>query len=110
MFTGLIESVCRVRSAAKVGGGMRLEIGLAELAGHAKHGDSIAVNGVCLTAADLKGSVVDFDVSGETLLRTTIGDLTTSSLVNVELALKPADRLAAILFRVISTARRRFGR
>jgi len=72
---------------------MRLEIDLAELAGQAKHGDSIAVNGVCLTAAGVKGSVVNFDASGETLLRTTIGDLTASSLVNVELALKAADRL-----------------
>jgi len=93
MFTGLIQSVCLVRSAAKAADAMRLDIQLGELANQAKIGDSIAINGACLTVSGIEGSTARFDVSGETLAMTTLGSLTPSVSVNVELALKPADRL-----------------
>jgi len=93
MFTGLIQSVCSVRSAAKTADAMRLDIELGELANQVKTGDSIAINGACLTVSGIEGSTVRFDVSGETLTMTTLGNLTSAAPANVELALKPADRL-----------------
>ncbi len=89
MFTGLIESVCRVVSAGRGGGGMRLGIDLDQ---GVKLGDSVAINGVCLTVAGLKGTVAEFDVSGETLTKTTLGNLKTGSLVNIERAMSANDR------------------
>jgi riboflavin synthase len=62
------------------------------LAEDVKIGDSIAVNGVCLTVSKLQGTLVSFDLSGETLAKSNMGDLTPSSQVNVELALKASDR------------------
>jgi riboflavin synthase len=92
MFTGLIESVCKVQSAYTTAGGMRLSVDLGKLAEECKAGDSIAINGVCLTIAQLQGRLVEFDVSGETLTKSTLGRLKSSSAVNVELAMKAADR------------------
>ncbi len=89
MFTGLIESVCRVSTAVGRIGGMRLGIDLGQAV---KGGDSIAVNGVCLTVAGLKGTVAEFDVSAETLSKTMLGGLKTSSQVNIERAVQAADR------------------
>ena len=85
MFTGLVESVCKVDSAVSKAGGMRLAINLGQAV---KCGDSIAVNGVCLTVAGLKGTVAEFDVSAETLSKTTLGKLKAGSEVNIERACK----------------------
>jgi riboflavin synthase len=91
MFTGLIEGLCAVRSASRVGSGaMRLSVDLGKIADTpqaCKVGDSIAVNGVCLTAAKITGSVAVFDVSGETIAKSTIGNLKTGAQVNIERAL-----------------------
>jgi riboflavin synthase len=102
MFTGLIEVICTVKSAYTTGppllrygghgGGMHLAIDLGKLAEESKVGDSIAVNGVCLTIAQRRGSLAEFDVSGETLTRSTLGRLKSSSPVNAELAMKATDR------------------
>ena len=92
MFTGLIKAICTVKSAYAAGGGMRLAIDLGKLAEESKIGDSIAINGVCLTIAQLRGSLADFDVSGETLTKSTLGKLKPSSAVNAELAMKATDR------------------
>ena len=92
MFTGLIKSICTVKSAYKTGGGMRLSVDLGGLAGESKPGDSIAVNGVCLTIAALRGSLAEFEVSGETLTKSTLGQLKSSSPVNIEPAMGAADR------------------
>jgi riboflavin synthase len=89
MFTGLIESVCKVRIAVSKAGGMRLGIDLGQTA---RCGDSIAVNGVCLTVAGSKGPVAEFDVSAETLSKTILGKLKTGSEVNMERAMQAADR------------------
>jgi riboflavin synthase len=89
MFTGLIESVCKIDLAISKAGGIRLRIDLSQ---GVKCGDSIAVNGVCLTVAGSKGAVTEFDVSGETLSKTTLGNLKANSLVNVERAMLANDR------------------
>jgi riboflavin synthase len=89
MFTGLIETVCKVGSSASKAGGIRLTI---NLGWDVKCGDSIAVNGVCLTVASLKGTAAEFDVSTETLSKATLGKLKAGSEVNIERALKADDR------------------
>lgn len=90
MFTGLIETVMPVVSSTKTATGLRLCIELGELADDAKFGDSICVNGTCLTISSLKGKRADFDVMPETLAVSTIKNLKTSTLVNLERAM-PAD-------------------
>jgi len=93
MFTGLIEAVCTVSSARRAAGAMRLAIDLGDLADQAKSGDSIAVNGVCLTVAGLEANLATFDVSSETLAKSNLGRLKPSSPVNIERPLKPSDHI-----------------
>ena len=101
MFTGLIGAVCRVESVRRSGGAMVLTVDLGQLApasnklgqaDEAKIGDSIAINGVCLTIAKLDGNFATFDVSGETLTKSTLGKLRPASQVNTELAMKATGR------------------
>jgi len=92
MFTGLIEVICSVKSFRRSGGGAILTVDLGKLAGEIKAGDSIAVNGACLTVAKLAGSHANFDISAETLAKTTLGRLTSSSQVNIERAMKAGER------------------
>ncbi len=89
MFTGIIESVCRVVLAGRQGGGMKVEIDLGQAV---KSGESVAVNGVCLTAVNPKGNTAQFDVSGETLTKSTMGNLKTGSFVNIERSMSANDR------------------
>jgi riboflavin synthase len=93
MFTGLIEAVCTVASVRHSGDGIQLTVDLGKLAEESEISDSIAINGVCLTVAGLQGSLASFDVSAETLAKSTLGTLKPSSAVNAELALRPTDRL-----------------
>ena len=92
MFTGIIEAICKVTSVRPAAGGMLLTIDLADLAEESKVGDSIAINGACLTIARLDGNLASFDISPETLAKTSLGKLNPSSQVNVELAMKATDR------------------
>ena len=92
MFTGLIIAVCTVKSARQSESAMLLSIDLGELADDGRIGDSIAINGVCLTIARLEGSIATFELSGETLAKSTLGKLKPSSQVNVERAIKASDR------------------
>lgn len=92
MFTGLIEAVCTVKSVRRSENTMLMSIDLGELADDSKIGDSIAINGGCLTITKLEGSVATFDLSGETLAKSTLGKLKPSSQVNVERAIKVTDR------------------
>jgi riboflavin synthase len=91
MFTGIIEKVCPVRSLRRLQAGAELQVDLSGL--EAAVGDSIAANGVCLTACGLSGSIVAFEVSAETLERSNLGSLAGGSEVNIERALRPTDRL-----------------
>jgi riboflavin synthase len=93
MFTGLIEALCMVRSVRQSGQTMTLAVDLAKLADDCKVGDSIAINGACLTVTRLEGTAADFDVSRETLEKSTLGKCTLSSQVNVERAVKAGARL-----------------
>lgn len=92
MFTGLIETICTVKSVRRSAESMVLTIDLGDLANESKTGDSIAINGACLTIAKLQGSLAGFDVSAETLAKSTLGKLKPSSEVNVERSLKASDR------------------
>ena len=93
MFTGLIEAVCKINSLRRSTEAITLTIDLGILASDAKIGDSICINGVCLTITTLSGSVASFDVSAETLAKSTISQLQSSSPVNAERALRASDRL-----------------
>ena len=92
MFTGLIEAVCDVKSVRVTGGGRRICVDLGELAEGSKIGDSIAVNGVCLTVAGLEGRLADFDISGETLARSALGGCKAGAKVNAERAMQAGGR------------------
>jgi riboflavin synthase len=92
MFTGLVESTARVRRVDPDGEGVRLEVET-PLAAELRQGDSIAVNGVCLTAVDPDGVHFKADVMAETLRRSSLGPLAAGDTVNVELPLRAGDRL-----------------
>jgi len=92
MFTGLIEQICVVKSSRRSADSMELVIDLGKLAGECKIGDSIAISGACLTVSRLAGSLATFDVSGETLTKSSLGRLAAGSKVNIELSMKIGDR------------------
>jgi riboflavin synthase len=92
MFTGLVETTARVRRVDPDGDGVRLEVET-PLASELAHGDSIAVNGVCLTAVDPRDDGFKADVMAETLRRSSLGPLAAGDSVNVELPLRAGDRL-----------------
>jgi riboflavin synthase len=92
MFTGLVAAVGEVVGLERDADGALLEIA-APIVAELRPGDSIAVNGACLTARDTNGTRFRADVVAETLRRTTLGDLASGSRVNLELALRVSDRL-----------------
>src|SRR5262245_8214543 len=88
MFTGLVESIGRVVDllgvlSDKIPAGRRLRV-LTDTAPDVVGGESVSINGVCLTAVAFDAEAIAFDVSPETLRVTTLGDLTPGSLVNIE--------------------------
>jgi riboflavin synthase len=92
MFTGIIKELGRVETVDSSDDGARLRIS-AELASELSPGDSVSVNGACLTATSVAGGGFEADVMHQTLSLTTLGDLAASSPVNLELPLRPTDRL-----------------
>jgi riboflavin synthase len=96
VFTGLVEEVGRVRSIAHRGGSAVLSIGCEVVLADASPGDSIAVNGCCLTVTDLDEGGFTADVMGETLARTALGDLADGAPVNLERALLVAGLVAGL--------------
>jgi riboflavin synthase len=93
MFTGIIEELGRVRSVEKRGEGARMVVEARSVMEGTQEGDSIAVNGVCLTAIDVRADSFAADGSAETLQRSTLGRLRSGSTVNLERAVTPATRL-----------------
>lgn len=94
MFTGIIEAIGSIRAMEPRGGDVRLRIATGKLdLRDVKLGDSIATNGVCLTAVELPGDGFVADVSTETLARSTLKDLKVGAVVNLEKALQPQSRL-----------------
>jgi riboflavin synthase len=92
MFTGLIADMGSVTELSRDSAGARLRIST-RLAEQLAEGDSIAVNGVCLTAAGVDASSFGADAMGETLMRSSLGDLHVGARVNLELPLRAEDRL-----------------
>ena len=93
MFTGLIETQGIVTNVERAGGGAKLQIYAPEFGRDMALGDSIAVDGACLTVAQFQRGAFVADVSEETLGMTTLGDLRQGSKVNLERALRLSDRL-----------------
>jgi riboflavin synthase len=93
MFTGIIEELGSVRSIEMRGDNARMVIAANVVTEGTNHGDSIAVNGVCLTALDVRRDSFAADVSRETLSRSTLGNLKPGTPVNLERAVTPATRL-----------------
>lgn len=94
MFTGIIEAVGTLSQMERRGGDVRLRVKTAGLdLSDVQLGDSIATNGVCLTAVELPGDGFVADVSVETLNYTTLGTLSVGARVNLEKALTPRSRL-----------------
>jgi len=92
VFTGLVAGTGTVDSLERDGDGIRLRV-RSELAGELSAGDSIAVNGVCLTAVEPDAAGFSADVMSETLRRSSLGPLTSGDAVNLELPLRAGDRL-----------------
>jgi riboflavin synthase len=93
MFTGLIEEVGRVRWIRATERGTELQLSARRIADGLREGDSVAVNGCCLTVTQFRDGVVSFDVLDETLARTNLGSLRAESPVNLERALAATGRL-----------------
>lgn len=92
MFTGLIEDLGTVELIERTDDGARLRI-TSLLAGELALGDSIAVNGCCLTATGLEGGTFETEAMNQTLNVTALSDVVEGSSVNLELAMKAGDRL-----------------
>ena len=92
IFTGLVQSLGTVERETSSGDGVRLTVST-PLAGELKEGDSIAVNGVCLTASEVDGHSFTAEVMNETLSRTSLQAVGRGTAVNLELPLRPSDRL-----------------
>lgn len=93
MFTGLIQELGVVLGAERRGGFLRLRVGYDPARGALRPGDSMAVNGVCLTAAELAARSFTADLSGETQKRTTLGALRAGAQVNLERPVTASDPL-----------------
>ena len=92
MFTGLVADLGKVERVDATPDGVRLAVRTA-LAGEISEGDSVAVNGVCLTATGIAGGAFAADVMHETLRRSSLAQVREGTAVNLELPLRPADRL-----------------
>ncbi|HEY7633796.1 MAG TPA: riboflavin synthase [Thermoleophilaceae bacterium] len=92
MFTGLVQDLGSIRAVEREPAGSRLEVETA-LASELSEGDSVAVNGVCLTAVSVADGAFRADVMAETLRRSSLGPLDAGDPVNLELPLRPEDRL-----------------
>jgi len=98
MFTGIIEGVGRLAALERRGGDVRLTVDVGTLQFDAVQlGESIAVNGVCLTVIEFDANTFAADASNETLALTTLGVLAVGEALNLERAMRPTDRLGGHL-------------
>jgi riboflavin synthase len=93
MFTGIVEELGEVVSVEHLDAAARITVRGPRVTADARHGDSIAVNGICLTVTGLSGGEFTADVMAETLRRTGLGGLAPGSAVNLERSLRVGDRL-----------------
>ncbi len=108
MFTGIIEELGRVRSVEQRGEGARVRIEARTVTAGTREGDSISVNGVCLTAIDVRADSFAADGSRETLQRSTLSRLRAGTVVNLERAVTPETRLGGHIVQGHVDARGRF--
>jgi riboflavin synthase len=92
MFTGLVQGIGSVAGIERSDDGARITI-LTPLVAELSAGDSIAINGVCLTAVTLSDGAFTADAMNETLARSSLGGLETGAVVNLELPLRAGDRM-----------------
>ena len=98
MFTGIIEGVGRLAAREPLGGDVRFTFHVGSLPfDHVQMGESIAINGVCLTVVAFDASSFQADASTETLGLTTLGQLDAGAVINLERAMRPTDRLGGHL-------------
>jgi riboflavin synthase len=93
MFTGLIEDIGRVQASTPSGQGRRLVVETSLPLHEFALGDSVAVDGVCLTVVTAQGRALSFDVSAESVARSTLGERSPGDRVHLERALRLSDRL-----------------
>ncbi len=94
MFTGIVQTIGRISSIENTGEDMRIAIDLQGFdVSDVVMGDSVCINGVCVTVIEMSGQILSFDISKETLSCTTFTDLKINSGVNIELAMQVSDRL-----------------
>jgi riboflavin synthase len=93
MFTGIVEATGKVLGLTVSGAAGRLRVELGAVAEGVRMGDSVSVDGACLTVSRIGGTAAEFDVSAETLRVTTLGRLKTGDEVNLERSLRVGDRL-----------------
>jgi riboflavin synthase len=97
MFTGLIEEVGKVKNITYLKDSAKIEVNCSNVIGDLKIGDSISVNGACLTATDVTDSGFTADVMTKTLELTALANLKIGDLLNLELAMKFTDRFGGHL-------------
>jgi riboflavin synthase len=97
MFTGLVEGIGRIKELTRIGEDMRLTIAPTFDMSDSRVGDSICVNGVCLTMTRIEDGAFSADVSGETISRSTMGQIRQGDEVNLERALRFSDRVGGHL-------------
>lgn len=93
MFTGIVEELGTIAALDEIDDGVRLTVSGPVVTSDASHGDSIAVNGVCLTVVEISEGAFTVDVVAETLKRTTLGGVRATDRVNLERAMALGDRL-----------------
>ncbi|HEX6963056.1 MAG TPA: riboflavin synthase [Lacipirellula sp.] len=97
MFTGLVQSLATITHVSPDGPGVRLAVRDKQIAAKSQIGDSIAINGCCLTVVAIDGADVAFEAGPETLQRTNLGRLTPGDHVNLESSLRMGDNLGGHL-------------
>ncbi len=97
VFTGLVEGMGKLVELVDEPPGKRLVIDAGEIASGAAIGDSVALNGCCLTVVAVSGSVLEFEAGKETLSRTNLGELQCGDSINLERSLRMGDRLGGHL-------------
>jgi riboflavin synthase len=93
MFTGLVQETGQIAGLKQVSGKTRITVNAQTVPAELKLGDSVAVSGVCLTAVEIAPHGFSCDLAEETLKRTSLGNLKQGSVVNLELATRPEERL-----------------
>lgn len=97
MFTGLVEALGAVKENVITGAGSRLVVAEERIAPELSLGESVAVNGTCLTVVAVEGAAFTFEVGPETLKRTNLGELQSGDRVNLERSMRLSDRMGGHL-------------